>query len=135
MTHRVWQAAAAAFVIAGSFALQADPAPAFFDLFDRGQECGEPQSPKVIYRDVRRRVVYAPGYYVLGRRPGLYGWRKMRVVLPSGHVEWRKKRVLVRSYRNLNKHTRARYRWVRERQRIVVAAPPRPEAAWPSGCW
>lgn len=135
MKYRFLQMAAVLLAVAGGLALPARPALAFFDLFETEASCAEPIHPRVVYRDVRRRVVYRPGLYALGRRPGLYGWRKVRVVLPSGRVVWRRKRVLIRPYRNLNKYYRARYRWVRERQRVVVAAPPRPQAAWPGRCW
>jgi len=52
----------------------------------------------------------------------------------SGRVVWRKKRVLLRPYKNIAEYHKPKERWVHERQRIVEAAPPRPRGAWPDGC-
>jgi len=112
----------------------AQPAKAFGDWFSRDKACAEAHEPRVHYRTVRRRIVKRPGVYVIKRRPGLYGWKKVRVHTRSGRVVWRKKRVLLSPYENIAVYHEPRERWVTERQRIVAAAPPRPRGAWPDGC-
>ena len=112
----------------------ADPSHAFGDWLSRDGACAKPHHPRVRHRTVRRHIVKRPGVYVIKRKRGLYGWRKVRVKTRSGRVVWRKKRVLLRPYRNYVEYHKPRQRWVRERQRIVEAAPPRPRGVWPDGC-
>lgn len=112
----------------------ADPSHAFGDWLSRDGACAKPHHPRVRHRTVRRHIVKRPGVYVIKRKRGLYGWRKVRVKTRSGRVVWRKRRVLLRPYRNYVEYHKPRQRWVRERQRIVEAAPPRPRGAWPDGC-
>lgn len=109
------------------------PAEAFGSWSSREGACSQPHEPRVRHRTVRRHVVERPGIYVIKRKPGLYGWRKVKVRTPSGRVVWRKKRVLLRPYKNIAEYHKPKQRWVRERQRIVEA-PPRPRGAWPDGC-
>jgi len=113
-----------------------DPGPshALGDWYSRDVNCAKAHQSRLRHRVVRRHKVKRPGIYVIKRKPGLYGWRKVRVRTRSGHVVWRKKRVLLRPYENYARYHEPRERWVRERQRIVEAAPPRPRGAWPDGC-
>jgi len=105
-----------------------------FGWFDRHGACSQTHEPRVHHRTVRRHIVERPGIYVIERRPGLYGWRKVRVKTRSGRIVWRKKRVLLRPYKNIARYHEARKRWMRERQTIVESGPPRPRGAWPEGC-
>ncbi len=110
------------------------PALAFGDWLRRDGACAQPHEPHVRHRVVRQHVVERPGVYVIERRPGLYGWRKVRVRTPSGRVVVQKKRVLLRPYKNVVRYRKPKERWVHERQRVTAAAPPRPRGAWPDGC-
>lgn len=112
----------------------AQPAKAFGDWLNRDSACAEPRHPRVHHRTVRKRIVERPGIYQIERRPGVYGWRKVKVRTRSGHVVWRKKRVLLKPYENVARYHKPKQRWVRERQRIVAPAPQRPRGAWPDGC-
>jgi hypothetical protein len=128
-------AAAAVLAAAAFFAIAPTPAAAFGEWFARdGIACDMSARAHVVERTVRRRVVKRPGVYVLGRKPGLYGWQKVRVKLDSGRVVWAHRRVLMRSYRNVNHYHPGKTRWTHERQYIVTEAPPRPRRAWPDRC-
>lgn len=123
--------------VAGLFAGlagNAQPAHAFGDWLRGNGSCEKPHEPRVRHRVVRKHVVERPGIYEIKRRPGLYGWRKVRVKTRSGRVVWRKKRVLLRPYENVVKYRKPKERWVTKRQRIVEGAPPRPRGAWPDTC-
>lgn len=124
----------AAFMFVAGLSANAGKAQAFGDWLSRDGACAKTHNPRVRQRTVRRRVVERPGIYVIKRKPGLYGWRKVRVRTRSGRVVWRKKRVLLRPYKNYARYHKPRLRWVWERQRFVEAAPPRPRGAWPDGC-
>lgn len=123
-----------AFSLIAGLAGNSRPSHAIGDWFSRDGACATPHHPRMRDRLVRRRIVERPGIYVIKRKPGLYGWRKVRVKTRSGRVVWRKKRVLLRPYRNYVRYYRPKQRWVRERQRVLEAAPPRPRGAWPDGC-
>lgn len=110
------------------------PAHPLGDWYSRDGNCAKPHHPRVRHRMVRRHKVQRPGIYVIKRKPGLYGWRKVRVKTRSGRVVWRKKRVLLRPYKNYVRYHEPRDRWGWERQKIVESAPPRPRGAWPDGC-
>lgn len=126
-------AAAVASLVAMTF--PPSPAAAFGDFFDRGgANCDLPAHARVIERTVRRHTVKRPGVYVLDREPGLYGWKRVKVKLRSGRVVWARRRVLIRSYRNVNRYHPGKRRWTHEHQHIVTVAPPRPRGAWPAGC-
>jgi len=112
----------------------AQPAKAFGDWLSRDSTCTEPRHPRVHHRTVRKRIVERPGIYRIERRPGVYGWRKVKVRTRSGHVVWRKKRILLKPYENVARYHKPKLRWVRKRQRIVAPAPQRPRGAWPDGC-
>ncbi len=120
-------------ILAGAMGGSA-PAQAFGPWFSSEGACATPHHPRVRHRTVRRHIVDRPGIYAIKRKPGLYGWRKVKVRTRSGHVIWRKQRVLLRPYRNYVRYHKPRQRWTHERQRLVEAAPPRPRAAWPDGC-
>ncbi len=122
--------------VAGGLALAANvqSARAFGEWFGPDGACSQPHGPRVEHRTVRRHIVERPGVYQIKRRPGLYGWKKVRVRTPSGRVVVRKKRVLLRPYKNVAEYHEPRERWGHERQRITSAAPPRPRGAWPDGC-
>lgn len=115
-------------------AFTTQPANAFGDWLRGNGSCAQPHEPRVRYRRVLKHVVKRPGIYEIKRRPGLYGWRKVRVRTRSGHVVWRKKRVLLRPYENVAKYHEPKDRWVYKRQRIIEGAPPRPRGAWPDTC-
>ncbi len=110
------------------------PAKAFGDWLSRDSACANTGHPRVHHRTVRKRIVERPGIYRIERRPGVYGWRKVKVRTRSGHVVWRKKRVLLKPYENVARYHKPKQRWVRQRQRIVAPAPQRPRGAWPDSC-
>ncbi len=123
-------------VVAFAFGVPGDArtAHALGDWLRGDGACAEPYEPRVRHRVVRKHIVKRPGIYEIKRRPGLYGWRKVKVRTRSGHVVWRKKRVLLRPYENYVRYHKPKQRWVYKRQRVIAAAPPRPRATWPDGC-
>lgn len=112
---------------------QGQPAQALGDLFRRGP-CYPPHPPEVRHRTIREHVVKRPGVYVIKRRPGLYGYQKVPVRTPRGHVVWRQRRVLLRPYENVARYHKPRHHWAHKQQRIIAVAPPRPSGAWPDRC-
>lgn len=123
-------------VVAFAFGLSSDarPAHAFGDWLRGDRGCTVKQEPHVRHRVVRKRVVKRPGVYEIHRRPGVYGYRKVKVRTRSGHVVVRKKRVLLKPYENIVRYREPKERWIYKRQRIYAPAPTRPRGAWPDSC-
>ncbi len=128
------------FVVLGAVALvlglSADvrSAHAIGDWFRADSNCVVRHEPHVRHRVVRKHIVRRPGIYEIERRPGLYGYRKVKVRTRSGHIVYRKKRVLLRPYENIARYHKPDQRWVHESQRVYAPAPVRPRGAWPDGC-
>ncbi len=123
-------------VVAFAFGVSGDarPAQALGDWLRGHDNCTVKHQPRVHHRVVRKHVVKRPGIYRIERRPGVYGYRKVKVRTRSGHIVYRKKRVLLKPYENVARYHEPKERWVHKRQRIYVPAPTRPRGAWPDGC-
>jgi hypothetical protein len=134
MKHLSWVAVLG--LVAFAFGVAGDPRPAqaLGDWLRGDRDCTVKHEPRVHHRVVRKHVVKRPGIYRIERRPGVYGYRKVKVRTRSGHVVYRKKRVLLKPYENIARYHKPKQRWVHKRQRIYAPAPTRPRGAWPDGC-
>ncbi len=123
-------------VMAVAFGIVGDirPAHALGDWLRGDGNCKVSQAPRVHHRVVRKHVVKRPGIYQIQRRPGVYGYRKIKVRTRSGHVVYRNKRVLLKPYQNVARYHKPQQRWVHERQRVYAPAATRPRGAWPDSC-
>ncbi len=104
-----------AVALIASFAISSAPSQA--GGRDCGWHCFDDNSDSSYHRTYLRRIEVERGVYEIARKPSRYGWVKTRVRI-NGRYKWRKKRVLLRPYKNIAIYRRPHHKYVWERVTI-----------------